>query len=239
MVRGWHSPTIQLTWHSEIQWRASSSLDCPVGYHSIVLTSPTKTHALGGQNIPDEIELVKAYLQPPDVVDDSINPATVLLPLSAHPRGFANLLENWFQLLGRGRASLNILFGLGYALPAFHDNRLVLLLQAAEAYHRSVMPDRRVHPASARNVASPPDIADWLRDKVRHATEPSLRLRLSDLRRRAGPAIRPLLGNVSRLAFRLSEIRTLYAHPGAPAEAPDGNELYELSQKPLKTCSPF
>ncbi len=210
-------------------------LDRPVGYKSITLTAPSKTGLIQGQPQQVDIELVRNFSQP--LSDEgSSNPGTALFLLSDHAGGFQAILDGWFAAIEKAAPSLNILIGIEYGPPTYYDNRLILLLQAAEAYHRASFPDRAVHPVSLKNAkaaltSGPPEIQDWLGAKLRHATEPSLRARLSDLLRRAGPHLRPLIGKRAPLAFRLSRFRNLFSHHGAAPEAPDGPELYELAQK--------
>jgi hypothetical protein len=185
---------------------------------------------------PIDLELVRPFLHPPDPDSAVIFPPSMLFSLVDHPVGWSGLLPAWLRLVEKASNATDILLGIKYAPPAFTDNRLILLAEAAEAYHRRLFPDRGVSAASLRNaemaLASVDErVGEWLRLKLRHATEPSLRARLADLVRLARPAIDALVSRKDPLALEVSRIRNLYAHHGADPTGPEGAEVYLLNQK--------
>lgn len=214
----------------------SFGLGQSAGWIKVVLRSPSRAQAVGPHTHLVDMELVRRYLHHSGSEEKLMHPDLMLFSLADFPTGWQGLLERWIPLADEARAALSILLGIRYAPPQYVDIRLGLLLQAAEAYHRARLPSRAVSANSERSLALalaavPEEVQDWLRLRLRHSTEPSLRVRLGDLIRRAHPAISALVPRRDPLAKRLSDVRHLYAHYGADPRAPEGIELYRLCER--------
>jgi len=167
-----------------------------------------------------------------------LRPDRMLFRFDDWPGTFDDLMRSWWRLRAEQSAAVSILLGLRYAPPRWSDSRALAWAQAFEAYHRiQFRQSSATTQAKERHErvlgSSPKGDRQWLRVRLEHADEPSLRGRVKEVCRRVAAIVDPLLTQHPDFASRLSEIRNLYAHFGALPETAggaSGTELYVLAE---------
>ena len=152
---------------------------------------------------------------------------------------FAAVMTAWFELYDRIRPALSLLFGPRYRPGTFTDNHFLNVVAAAEGYHRAavrneVLP-RAEHKVRLASViaAAPDEHRPWLKERLAHSNEPTLRERLVELHRRANGVVSGVLGSADAFADPVVGARNALTHRGTPHKAKEipGRELFRLTEQ--------
>jgi hypothetical protein len=158
------------------------------------------------------------------------------------------VLTQWWALSERLRGCLDLLISLLYGAPEYIDTELLVLAQAAEAYHRGMYERFRWPPEdfTARKAsvldrfgANEVELREWLEGLLEYANEPTLASRLTDIEKKARSAIPEIFDAVPDWAKRLRRLRNSYTHRGAkPIQHAAGEirPIVRLSKIAIQTC---
>jgi ApeA N-terminal domain 1 len=192
---------------------------------------------VGSQQRKPDLPLLHHLLQPdPSVRDaDRLMPNEILFGLGDWTGSFEELVVSWLAIREELAPALNLVLGLAYAPPRWSDTVVLTWAQAFEAYHRirfqGGTSEIEAKATYDRVMAScPPGDREWLRVRLEHSDEPSLRRRIRDVTDRARPVVDPLLEKRPNFSGRLGEVRNTYSHFGAVPEEGKGRELADLSE---------
>lgn len=152
---------------------------------------------------------------------------------------FESLITTWFALYDRIRPALNLLFGPRYRPGTFTDNHFLNVVAAAEGYHRATMRNeilsRSAHGAMLRSIYDgvPTEHLAWLKERLAHSNEPTLRERLVELHGRASEVVSGVLGGADDYAGPVVRARNALTHRGPADRAPDisGREMFRMAEQ--------
>lgn len=120
---------------------------------------------------------------------------SMLLPLRSIQVKIAALFANWHDLRTSARAALNLFFASELGHPLYLETRFLFVAQSLEVYHRrkfdgTQLPKEK-HKARLSEIqqllSSDPDLADWVKTKLKFSNEVTFRERMDALVRYAGP----------------------------------------------------
>jgi hypothetical protein len=199
----------------------------PAYLEEVVLSSPHATLTLPtGSEHQVDIELRHTFLQPEDRdrVFDRLYPNRMLFTLADWPRDFSSLIQSWLHISSTHASSMNLLMGLAYAPPRWEATRVLTLVQALEAYHRTAFTESGGTATAAegksrvlktvKRVLSPEDWK-WLTSQLQHAADPTLRTRLCECASRVATIIDPMVPDLVLFSKGLGKVRNTYSHFGA------------------------
>jgi hypothetical protein len=178
-----------------------------------------------------EVEMVRGLLHPP--VEADFSP---LFVLPRAPLGFAGLVEAWFPLHQRVEPVIDLLTGLLFDPPHLQEPRLLILAVAAEAYHRIAEQSAgasRAEDARWQRLLGvcPNDLKSWLAQHATMAAEPSLRVRLASLAKRARRSAAPMLTREKNYPWKLANWRNRFVHHDpSHLETMDGRQMRKLAE---------
>jgi hypothetical protein len=119
----------------------------------------------------------------------------------------------------------------------FAENKFMNVTYAAEALHRIIdrgghRMDRELFDSLVDKYveATPPELHQWLRDRIRYSNEPSLTKRLNQMAARVGSMIMPMIGKRERWAGTIAAVRNDITHLGSRDGGLDGGLLYYLTE---------
>jgi hypothetical protein len=149
------------------------------------------------------------------------------------------LLNRWFELRGLYGPILNLYFASQYSTIDLQESRFLNLVHTIEGFHR-----RRFSAPSPSEVetlervqqvvsAAPPQLKEWLAERLQYSHEPTLRVRLKDtVRLLPAPLPSSLLGTVSRFIDRVVRARQYLTHwdPKAERHHPSPQRLYAINE---------
>ena len=192
--------------------------------------SPLVTTVVGEESHEEPLEVIGAVVHPEDVISKAVE--SPLFSSTDLPGGFMSVLPAWLELAKAQEPALNIFASLYFAPPKYRDMELLLLLIAAESYHRLSSERQSSGREDAQKwlavlATAPEEHAAWFADRVSGEVEPSLRKRLLDLARRAGPAGARLSEAIPGYAFTLANWRNRLVHhkPGDPSGQLTGPQM--------------
>jgi hypothetical protein len=206
------------------------------------VTLRTQIHMVttaGGNAQKGSLELLHRLLQPDAEVRESEtrHPDRVLFRLDDWPGSFDELISRWFRLREETAPALNLVMGLAYAPPRWSDTVVLTWAQAFEAYHRIRFKGQQAEVVASERLervlaSSPVADREWLRVRLEHADEPSLRRRIKDVVDRVRPIVDPLLKERTNFGAELGQARNTYSHFGAVPQQPggSGSELHDLAE---------
>ena len=145
-------------------------------------------------------------------------------------------IARWLEIAPQFERALNSLMSVKYAEQMFAENRLMNATYGAEAFHRLTQNGQQMEPTQFGQLlnvylaSTPGEHRAWLRGKVGFGNDPSLVKRLTQLAGRAGPAIRPTIGEKRRWARTLSDVRNALTHLNADSPEFDGGDLVFLTE---------
>lgn len=152
-----------------------------------------------------------------------IHPAMMVLPLARVREQFPEIARRWFALYARSKTALDVFFGSATQPAPFSDLRFLNMVQALEAYDRSLGTARYMDPNDYERAIThvvehiPAAIAGdhrvSLKSRLRFGNEYSLRKRLTGMLMKLPEQIRKRLAdNVSRFVERVTDTRNYFAH---------------------------
>jgi hypothetical protein len=145
-------------------------------------------------------------------------------------------IARWLDVSERFRRALDSVMSIHRAKHMFAENRFLNVTFAAEAFHRITQETAYMDEAAFDALlegylaTTPEEHHEWLRGKIGYGNEPPLRKRLMQLATRAGKATRPIIGDKSRWAQTLKDVRNELTHVGAESQEFDGGDLFFLTE---------
>jgi len=152
---------------------------------------------------------------------------------------FEQVVVAWFELYDRIRPSLNLLFGPRYRPGTFSDNHFLNVVAAAESYHRATFRNEVLSRADHKSrleavfATAPPEHLSWLKERLAHSNEPTLRERLVELHNRATNIVSGVLGSARDYAAPVVKARNDLTHRGPTDHAPEisGRDLFRVTEQ--------
>jgi hypothetical protein len=111
----------------------------------------------------------------------------LLVPYSEISTYLGDMISKWFNLHAELRSAINLYIGATTGRRAFVETRFLFLAQALETFHRLTSDATEMDPVLFDTIketllnACPAEQKTWLKDRLRHANELSLRKRLKAL----------------------------------------------------------
>lgn len=208
----------------------------PAVLEEVTVRTPDVTDDATGAARMTELQVFHQFLQPaPNFRQhEAITPTEMVFALSDWTGDLGSLLSAWLLGTNRTRAALRAMFGLALAPPRWMDTTAMTWAQAIETYHRDSFSGSPATTDALKRweevlAACPEEHRVWLERKLRHAFEPHLHQRITEVARRSRPVIRELLQRFKGFAFHLKEARNAYAHLGS-AEGASGLHLHRLCE---------
>lgn len=132
---------------------------------------------------------------------------------------FDEFAKRWFQLHQKCRSAVGLFMSQFYETKTFVDLRFLSLINAAEAFHRQMMPgnkeDKRAHRERIDRIADNLDEGDerWVRQVLAYSNEKSQRDRLSELLDEATDCVAPLVrGDRAKFVKQIVSTRNYLVH---------------------------
>lgn len=100
---------------------------------------------------------------------------------------FEQLIKNWFGKAEQLAPVYDLYFASVYGHEMYLEQKFLCLIQALESYHRRMVKNRELpqkdHNKRIKEIMGevPPEYQEWLRKKLEHSNEPTLRRRLNGL----------------------------------------------------------
>lgn len=201
----------------------------------MVTSKQIRVETLGGKDAgPQQIDYIAPRLAYVDPSERKPREQYRML-LTFEEVGGATTLAKWLDVVEPFQPALDSMMSITHARQMFGENRFLNVTYAAEAFHRETFGDGYLaedsYQALLRDImdATPSEHHEWLKDRLVHGNEPTLRKRLSQLATRAGLAVRPLIGDKAKWAFAVSQVRNTLTHVGK-ARNFEGVDLRYLSE---------
>jgi len=221
-----------------IQDLVTLCIDAPTAMDSLILRRPDiQATVLSGEDT--------GFAQPIEFI---ARPIRYVDPYQRRPRhwhqmllGFEELggveaIARWLDASQRFQRALDSFMSIKHARQMFSENRFLNVTFAAEAFHRITLGAPYMDEEAFNSLLdvylenTPEEHCDWLLERIKHGNEPPLRKRLDQLAARAGAATRPLIGNKSRWAYTLSQVRNELTHLGTNSRVFHGADLLFLTE---------
>jgi hypothetical protein len=181
-----------------------------------------------------QLEVLRAWsVQDPQARRDY----DMLLPLRSFSERAHDVLGTWFDSFGARRHALDLLLSASTVDRQFLETRFLAVAQAAEVYHRAVFPggvlaqDAHDERVTATLDSAPQEHVNWLRGRLEHSNEPSLKARLDALLKYSGLDDKGLVRRkLSRVA---ADTRNYHTHYDSRlrSRAAAGTDMYWLTQE--------
>ena len=159
------------------------------------------------------------------------------LLLTFEELGGIQTVAAWLERTPRLQRPISSLTSIVRTRHMFAENKFMNVTYAAEALHRSIddsgmRMDQESLGALLESYIeqTPPDLHEWLIDRLRFANEPSLGKRLNSMAGRIGELSRQLVGDRRRWANTITYIRNDVTHLGADGKGLGGGALYYLTE---------
>lgn len=155
---------------------------------------------------------------------------------------FSLYIQKWLNITDEIQHICNIYFGLKYTESiGFMESYFLSIAQAVESYHRlkinTLKTSLKDHKERLKEIydAIPEKHRDWLKEKLNHSHEPTLKDRLDELITIHKGIIQPFLcdaNNINNLTKRIRDTRNYYTHydQSLDGKYAKGSELFRLAQ---------
>ncbi|HSW43455.1 MAG TPA: HEPN domain-containing protein [Patescibacteria group bacterium] len=152
---------------------------------------------------------------------------------------FAPVIGRWFRIIEEIGPVVDLFLGPRYRPATFVENHFLNVVGSAEAYHRSRLSNALLltaeHRARVKEVidSAPEEHRAWLRERLEHSNEPSLRQRLTELHRRTAPIVQLLIGRADEFVGPVVKARNSLTHRGTRRHAPvsSGLDLLRMTEE--------
>jgi hypothetical protein len=151
-----------------------------------------------GSDRPLPIEVFFQRLFDEPTRERRLTPDRLLFALSDITADFDAVMKSWLDVASELSTFFGLLFGFRYAPFTYVQQRFLNVAQAVETYHRarkhgSVMDQAEFDSILEAVVAATPEPRrDWLKQRLQHGNEPSLRRRVRELYNSAKDVMEPV-----------------------------------------------
>lgn len=173
--------------------------------------------------------------------DDTFDPYKMLFTLDDIKDEFSLIMQRWFDLYQDIGSVLNLYFGVKNNSNLYLENKLLMLAQALEAYHRLTKRNRilskEAHKTRIDSIieSCPEEHQEWLKQKLnfKGINEPSLHERLQELVDLHWLVMEPIVANKEQFIKDIKNSRNYYTHfnTSIKKKALEDEELFRLGQK--------
>jgi hypothetical protein len=193
------------------------------------------TTSRGEREIPIEILFRQFYDQRER---QRLIPHDMLFMLNEIQGRFDSVLRDWLRVAERLRAVCDSFFGVKYAPEMSLERQFLGIVQAAEAYHRTMIKNKDLpedeHAKRYKEVvdSAPPQHREWLDDQLKYSNDLRLRRRLKELFNSTESIVTPLVGSRRQFVNKVVATRNFLTHldEAAREDAATGEELFWLTK---------
>lgn len=180
--------------------------------------------------------LYQQSFRPDSQPEKTLTPYDMLFSLPDINDRFNHTIQSWFRVADELDSVCSLFFGLRYASRVYSEWEFLNLAQAAESYHRRrfksrVLSDKEHRTRTKAILQSvPEEHRSWLKDKLTHSNEPTLRERLRELISSTSHIVGPLLQDKEDFIKKVADTRNYLTHydPRLRKKMPEARQLYTL-----------
>ena len=160
----------------------------------------------------------------------------MLFSFSDIKRDFSLILQKWFNSVDKLDSIFKLFFNVRYMPDMYLENQFLNLVQAIESYHRRQIKNHVLPKDEHKNRLEivldsvPGEYKEWLKDKLQHSNEPTLKERLIELFESIPEIINELIKDKEAFATQINNARNYFTHHDEylKKKAPQLEELYRF-----------
>ncbi|MET7820036.1 HEPN domain-containing protein [Micromonospora zamorensis] len=220
-----------------VQNLLSLCIDTPTTMDRLILRRPDiRARLLNGEDAgyEQDIELRVPLLRYVDPAGRKPRHPYQML-LTFDELGGIGRIAHWLETSKLFQTALSSMMSVQHAKQMFAENRFLNVAFAAEAFHRNIYGGAYLEQGEfdalleTLVVNTPDRHRAWLKDKLQHANQSTLRKRMRQLAAKAGEATKPITGNIDQWSFAVAKVRNDLTHLGSIPGRYPGGDLRSLS----------
>ncbi|NES06886.1 MAG: hypothetical protein F6K22_31185, partial [Okeania sp. SIO2F4] len=160
----------------------------------------------------------------------------MLFSLSDIKSDFSLIMQRWFNSVEKIDSVVNLFFSIKYKPDIYLENKFLSLVQAVESYHRRQIKNHVLtedeHKERIERILDsvPRDYKEWLKAKLQHSNEPTLKERLIELLELIPEITNQLIKDKEEFATKVKNARNYFTHydESLKKKAPQPEQLYQF-----------
>ena len=189
----------------------------------------------------EPIKVIARFIYEKDNEENQVSPI-IIFSLKDIENEFSLYIQKWLNITDEIKHICNIYFGLKYNKSiGFTESYFLFMSQAVESYHRvkknNLSIPLEAHQKRLKEIYDtiPENYLDWLKEKLAHSNELTLKDRLEQLITIHKGIIQPFLhdeNNINNFIKRVRNTRNYYTHynQSLNGKYAQGSELFRLAQ---------